>query len=85
MSEDFRIYFTLIAVIVVITITVLMIIAVLKLPKIARYNLAQLKLTALMAKEAGVKPDTIEGVIKEADENIRMDRDLYQMEYKAAN
>lgn len=53
-----------------IVVSILMIIAVLKIPRIAAYNKATLKLTALIAKKHGIDKENIESALNEADHNI---------------
>lgn len=76
--EDLSIVEILI-IIAVIIITVLLIIAVLKIPKIAKYQKANLKLTALIAKKHGVAIDEIKTILTNSDETIRKEYD-YQMD-----
>jgi hypothetical protein len=60
-------------VIAAIVITILMIIAVLTIPKIAKYQKATLKLTALIAKKNGVAIDEIQAVLNSTDPSIRQE------------
>jgi hypothetical protein len=50
--------------------------AILKLPRIARYQLAQLKLTALIAKQQGVNPNAIQDTLKESDAGFQHDQEF---------
>lgn len=62
-------------IIAAIVVIILMIIAVLAIPKIAKYQKGTLKLTALMAKKAGVATDEIKTILSSSDETIRTDYD----------
>jgi hypothetical protein len=66
-------------IIAAIVITILMVIAVLTIPKIAKYQKATLKLTALIAKKNGVAIDEIKTILGSGDEKIRSEFD-YQMD-----
>lgn len=55
-------------------ISIMMIVAVLRIPQIARYHKATMKLTALMAKRQGVELESIRQTVRQADENIFQDR-----------
>jgi hypothetical protein len=62
-------------IIVGLIISIAMIVAILKIPKIARYERSILKLTALMAKKQGVKSDLVEQALNEADAWILAEND----------
>lgn len=51
----------------VLIISVLLVIAVLKIPRLVRYQRAQFKLQVQMAKRAGVTSDELEPIILEAE------------------
>jgi hypothetical protein len=51
-------------------VSIMLIVAVLKIPKIARYQKATMKLTALMAKKAGVNNDLIQNIVNETDKEV---------------
>jgi hypothetical protein len=53
-----------------IVITIMLIIAVLAIPRIAKYHKATMKLTALMAKQVGVDKDAVQQVLNETGEKI---------------
>lgn len=59
--------------ITLLVIMVLIVIAVLQIPRIAKYQKSQLKLTALMAKKAGISGETIEGIINESGDSLLYD------------
>jgi hypothetical protein len=56
-------------------ITILIIIAVLKIPKIAKYQKATMALTAYMAKRQGVDENLIRELVKDAGEQIMFHKD----------
>ena len=58
-----------------IVLSVMMVIAVLAIPKIAKYHRATMKLTALMAKKAGVDGEVIVSVLH--DQSFRDDPTRY--------
>jgi hypothetical protein len=62
-------------IIAVLVIAILMVIAVLAIPKIARYQKATTKLTALIAKKNGVAIDEIKSILASSDEKIRTEYD----------
>jgi hypothetical protein len=63
----------LLAILIGIILTIMMIVAILKLPKIARYHEATMKLTALIAKQEGIDIEAIRRIVYLADKEILND------------
>lgn len=57
-------------------ISIMMIVAILKIPKIARYHRATMLLTAFKAKKDGMNEKLVKDILSEAGETVNFGSDL---------